>query len=516
MPRLSDMAKVTTRGQNAPDVKNELAYNAYCLYEAVKTEMLKTGCDTVSRNGVDGLEGTVSVPTAMKFLWPSLAGSWGSGESDEARVARVALYDYLRATKNLICVSPGNRRTMSTWWARHEWDDVPPEPKSPVAPSAAPTTVAPLSEKEAAGAPAAVFKPAAREEDPMSRASVINAHTTPSEPCRYCGRTFLSIAHLTRHVYRDHEDLTDLIINALAESDKPLTLTELCNVLTSKFSYIGGQETVRTRLTMMLQVADGILVDTKPREGFHAYSVKDNVTADQYHNTVSAAAQQVAGDDGTKCRDPECSGVFPDTNRRYQHEEQDHPYSKWRVWACAVCKEQGNLDARFYNLMGWSLHTSAKHNLSRHDLAFINLRREASRIADNTLEELRTAAEPTPELMATPVPAPVPVSEQVLDQSGIVAAASTKPLLPFDTTGFETALAQLHQSGRFFFSVAQEYLILQKENETLREQLAQRAASVPVTADPPASAGREAQLEAEISSLRQQLEALRKLMSKLA
>jgi hypothetical protein len=112
VPRLSDIAKVTVRGGSVPDTENELAYSAYCLYEAVKTEMVKTAADNVSRHGVAGLEGPVSVPTVLKFLWPGMSNlgyrSSNGVEDDDAKRARNRLYDYLRETKNLICISPGN------------------------------------------------------------------------------------------------------------------------------------------------------------------------------------------------------------------------------------------------------------------------------------------------------------------------------------------------------------------------------------------------------------------------
>ena len=266
MPRLSDVAKVTTRGGNVPDTENELAYSAYCLYEAVKVEIRKSSYESVSRGGIPGLEGQVSVPKALKFLWPSMSRMDKGDDDSPADKARADMYKYLRETKNLVCINRGNVRMMSTWWVRGEWNDLPPQPerseRSKRTFEAAETTLTTTPrEAEAASPPAVVFHPAAEEMNDMTAASRKPPTHSRSDPCRHCGRVFLTTGHLTRHVYRDHEDLSDLVIIVLGEADKPLGLFDLTKILVSRFSYTGSSQAVRDRLTPLLE--DG-LVETKP------------------------------------------------------------------------------------------------------------------------------------------------------------------------------------------------------------------------------------------------------------
>jgi hypothetical protein len=149
MAKFSDIARISKRGGSFPDVENELAYNAYCLYEAVRTEMIRVHTDSVQRAGIAGLEGPVSVPTLMKSLWPGMDRREDAQDS-EIRTARVELYRYLRDTRNLVCIKPGDRRSMSVWWARSEWNDEPPQPPEPAPeqPAPEPSTTSPSHVRE--------------------------------------------------------------------------------------------------------------------------------------------------------------------------------------------------------------------------------------------------------------------------------------------------------------------------------------------------------------------------------
>ncbi len=210
MPKLSDIARVRTRGTRVPDIENELAYNSYCLYEAVKAEMMRGGCENVARGKNAGLEGKVSVPTVLKFLWPGMS-SLDDGADASSHQIRTLLYRYLRETKNLICISPGNRREMSTWWARLEWDDVTPDAamtQRATAEEAVLLATAPQPPPPAAPPPLPAPPPPAL---PAPQPSQPSQPAGSRELCRHCSKPFFNSRQLTRHIYKEHEDLTGMM-----------------------------------------------------------------------------------------------------------------------------------------------------------------------------------------------------------------------------------------------------------------------------------------------------------------
>ena len=529
MPKLSDIANVTRRGGSIPDIENELAYSGYCLYEAVKAEMHRAGnYEVVDRGRVPGLEGKVSVPTVLKFLWPDLFKDKNDVDSDRIRKA---LYQFLRDTRNLICISPGSMREMSTWWARNDWnDDFSAETAKPPAQPESSGTVrakdeihkvhAAAQSAVAVTAPAQPAEPARLPEVPRTL-----FRSPANEPCRYCGRTFVTQAHLTKHIYKEHESLTDLILSALTTFTVPVQLIDITRRLQADFEYTGAPETIRTRLAVMSTVAGGIVTAEMEGDKRH-YSISAFIDMAKYEETVSAVAAAGLGSGTLTCREPGCGDTFFSSGARATHENSAHGKSEWRIWECAVCQADG-AGHSFYNQMGWAVHTGTAHNLGSKDKQYQLLRREAARVAEVRLSDLKEAdsappppppvpqaqpvvspwhpstTDPEPAKPLPPAPAPEPASVSL-----VIPASHARTVNLPTTQDIAERLASLQSSLAFISDLAQAYSSLLAENQALREKLAQASNGVPVSAD---TTG----LQAEITDLRQQLGTLQKLMANL-
>jgi hypothetical protein len=288
MAKISDIARITKRGTDIPDVGDELAYSAYCLYEAVRSEMQKHGdYEEVNRAGVSGFEGPVSVPTVMRFLWVGMSRT--SELDDEARQARIILYQYLRDTKNLICVKPGNQRTTSVWWARNEWNDEVPAATTVTEPAVQhkeEKTVNTARDIPAQALPVPSLPPVTPSADPALpdrlRDYIISPEGTPVPEAICCGKKYTSQRHLTRHIYDIHHSIRELIVSSLMmdTGKEGLTLAALSNYMQEHYSYVGSREMVRHHLTMMLEAADPYIKVTAEPDRYPRYSATQEAQND--------------------------------------------------------------------------------------------------------------------------------------------------------------------------------------------------------------------------------------------
>jgi hypothetical protein len=523
MPSLSDIATVTRRGGNIPDVEAELAYSGYCLYEAVKAEMQRSGSyEVVKRGDVEGMEGKVSVPTVLKFLWPDLFRDKSDMDSDRIRKA---LYQFLRDTRNLICITPGHMREMSTWWARNEWnEDASTAGAAPVKekkekekkpePAARPAAAAVEAIHKVHTAPAATPAEPPASDVPQVPKTIFRSPA--SEPCRYCGRTFVTQAHLTKHIYKEHESLADLILAALTTYTLPVYLTDLVKRLHSEVSYSGAGETIRTRLVAMTGIDDGI-VNVKEEEGDRRlYSVSSLISMENYERTVKAVSDAGLANATYPCREPACAQAFFSAGSRSRHEDESHLDSAWRVWRCQLCSAD-RVERTFYNQIAWAVHISSTHGLGSLDGDYQILRRDATRLAAQALDQLKAvpeaAAEPEPE-PAPPQAPPVPASQPVKP----APAPAPQPRQQLAAGGLFTVEDVSHGMMRFSESVsflrdlAQAYKDLLTENESLHRKLAVASAGELV---PQTAMEIDASLAEENKQLRQQLATLQRIMANL-
>lgn len=516
MPSLSEIATVTRRGGNIPDIESELAYSGYCLYEAVKAEMQRSGSfEVVKRGDIEGMEGKVSVPTVLKFLWPELFKDRHDAAADQIRKA---LYQYLRDTRNLICITPGHMREMSTWWARHDWSDQPAEAAKPSpqpAVEAAPEK--PVPQHTAAEAKDAIKRvhdaapPAPEPNRPEVPRTVFRAPA--SEPCHYCGRTFITQAHLTKHVYKEHENLTDLILAALTTFTLPAYLTDLVKKLQSEFSYPGSGEAIRTRLVAMTSIDDGV-VNLKEEEGDRRlYSVSSLITMDAYERTAAAVTDAGLGSSTYACREPSCSQAFFDATTRARHEDSAHPDSPWRAWRCQLCSAS-RIERSFYSQLAWAMHLSGSHKLGSLDNDYQVLRRDASALARDAISKLTSSAEPpAQEPQAEPEPAPEPEPEPALTPEPAAAPPATAE--PASRSS-DLVIGDAERGLALHRDLVEAYRHLLLENEALRNRLGahERRGSIPVPASAASTDGYDA-MKKENEDLRRQVATLQRLMANL-
>lgn len=515
MPSLSDIATVTRRGGNIPNIEAELAYSGYCLYEAVKAEMQRSGSfEVVKRGDVEGMEGKVSVPTVLKFLWPDLFRDKNDMDSDRIRKA---LYQFLRDTRNLICITPGHMREMSTWWARNEWNED----------ASVTATVAPVKEKakekrrEEKPPPEPAAEPAPPASPPASTAPEVPVaprtifRSPASEPCRYCGRTFVTQAHLTKHIYKEHESLTDLILAALTGFTLPVYLIDLVKRLNAEFGYSGAGETIRTRLVAMTSIDDGI-VTVKEEEGDRRlYSVSSLISMEKYERTAKAVSDAGLATAAYPCREPACTQAFFGAGTRAKHEDESHLDSPWRVWRCQLCSAD-RTERTFYNQLGWAIHINSGHGLGSLDDSYQVLRRDATRLAEQALRQLKADSSPAAEPEPAPEPAPAPAPQPAAAPPAPVVAEKHPQLPAGDSLSgiaVTEGLRMVSEATAFTRGLAQAYLDLLKENESLHRKLAQASAG-----DGMAHTTEEldAELREENKQLKRQLATLQRLMANLA
>lgn len=376
MPKLEDVVRISYRGRSpVPDPKNELEHSAYCLYEAVKGELVKSGCQSVTRGDITGLEGAVSVPNLFGSLWPSLARNRGGEESEDAKKIRVSLYDYLRDSVNMVCIRPGNRTRMSVWWVRNEWHAVTitedDQHKQPEAGSR-------NDPGEIIITTTAAAKPAesAIASGDRARSAIINPDGTLS--CRICGEPFSRENSLTRHFFTRHTDLNELIINVLEQYGGGGSAMDIKELLYTEYGYDGGGEVIRRRLIDLAQKEGSSVVRHDSLYYFSPASGND-ITVRKSIESISSQNGQVM----YICREPFCTASFGQTGTRMNHEYSQHPDSPWRTWICPLCETET------YNRRAWATHVTVTHKMS----SFSQEYKDMLASADRDASELTKIAE---------------------------------------------------------------------------------------------------------------------------
>jgi hypothetical protein len=419
MPRIEDVVRISHRGGSpVPDPSKELDHGAYCLYEAVKAELIRSGCQEVTRDSITGYEGPVSVPNLFGALWPSLARSRGGEESEEAKKARTALYDYLRDSSNLVCIRPGNRNRMSVWWARAIWNaftgtpsestveangEHPPQQEiqpPPILPSP-PLQSAVIEDAELSNTTALVTK-----------MTVVNPDGTLS--CQICGAdstTFQRQNSLSKHIFTSHIDLNQLIVSVLEQYGEGASAADVKELLASAYDYEGGLESVRRRLVELSRLDNSAVTQRDGPINTHLYYFTGGTSA-----TMPQLKQQEQEEQqGYLCREPGCNERFPHTATRIRHEQDDHGNSPWQVWECPICS------VRAYNRLAWATHVTVTHRISSESPEYKIMVTAASSGAT----QRRRLLEAETAINSVPVPAPVAVVPVI--PAAIPAAVEPEP-----------------------------------------------------------------------------------------
>lgn len=476
MPRIEDIVRVSHRGGSpVPDPSKELDHGAYCLYEAVKAELIRSGCQEVTRDSVTGFEGPVSVPNLFGALWPSLARNRGGEESEEAKKARTALYDYLRDSGNLVCIRPGNRSRMSVWWARAMWSAFtgasatakanearPPEPE-PQTPS--PATVI-VEDVELGNAAALVTK-----------MTVVNPDGTLS--CQICGTgtTFQRQNSLSRHFFISHIDLNQLIVSVLEQYGEGASAADTKELLASAYDYEGGIESVRRRL-----------VELSDQEGSNVTRRDGPMNTHLYYFTGGASAivpqsqQQQQSQGQYLCREPGCSERLPHTGTRIRHEQDYHSNSPWLVWECPIC------EVKAYNRIAWAIHVTVTHRISSESPEYKVMVNAASTEATQRRQALEAESSgsipPATAINATPLPIAVAATKGHVDDPELEPEPEPEPVglieqvtslirernqLLVDNADLRARVAELESGGGDDGKLAQENEKLKHEMNQLQQ-----------------------------------------------
>ena len=220
---------MTYRGKSIPELGDELPYSAWVLHTGVLESIRKLSMPVVVRDGIKGIEGPISVPGVMKFLWPGMTSDQFRDRTTPEAQARSAIYDYLRDTKNLVCITPGNQRRLSVWWVREEWNDT---------------------------------KPAKAEAPPEPETAQAESPVTMSYKCDACDRAFETIGHRSRHFYSIHVNFQEMLTEVLQGIGEPAPLHVIESALRKPpFNFQGGTEMVRYNLNALAE-NDGPVIAT--------------------------------------------------------------------------------------------------------------------------------------------------------------------------------------------------------------------------------------------------------------
>lgn len=440
MPELKDVAHVTRRGGDLPDLKDsgELQTNAWLLYEAARTAAAKASSNAhhYEYNGIPGMRWEVSVNALMMDLWrPKLTND---SDDNRSQTFKRQLNSYLAATENLVCVARSANR--STWWVRDEWNPDAPQPRASVS-------------QRGARVPAA----ASAAPVPADNAA---SDVTVSFKCLWgegCEHTFPTEASRAAHHFVSHRSARSYVAEALAGSD-PVPV-EILQERLKEMGYPASMDiTVRT-LTSMRQAglvrSHGVL-----GEDGETWSLPGITRAPEAKSAPPSERTAAPVAQGLRCREPGCTEpAFTDQWKRNRHEKQAHPDMSSRKYPCTYpgCK------SRFYGPTSVSIHAARDHGV----------------LVDTPAgKTLLSAAIDAAEGKAAPTPADGGAEATLQDVAGEVAASASKatPAKEAAPTPLKEgvdaldAVAALVEEVRQRRAASTEADSLRAENATLRQE----------------------------------------------
>ena len=403
MPELKDVARVTRRGEDLPDLRDggELQTNAWMVYEAAKTAAAKSGsgAQPYEHNGVPGMRWVGSVNALMMGLWrPKLTND---RDDSKSQTFKRQLNGYLAATENLVCVA--RSASTSTWWVRDEWNPNAPQPHAAVSQrNARVPAVAP---------PVEAAKPAEQSDVKVSFMCLWEGceHVFPTEVSR------------AAHHFASHRSARSYIAEALAGSEA--VGVEVLQERLRGMGYPASVEATSRTLVSMRQAglvrSHGIvgeedetwtLAGVTPRTRAPEVKFESQTVVLEGVDTAPPAQPEPAGHEGYRCREPGCTEPsFGDAGERTRHEKSAHPDMSSRKYPCTYpgCTE------RFYALPPLSIHAARSHRVRR---------------GTPEGEALLNAAIAAAEGRVTPTPAEVTVQAVPVEAPGVLSVEEAKAL----------------------------------------------------------------------------------------
>lgn len=392
MATLREVARVTQRGNNLPDVTSgELKANAWLVHQSALGHAQRSHSLRIQYEGVWGYQWKGNLKSILRDLWPAIPPGNDIHRDSYATSVSEKIYRYLRVTKNANCLER-NLKEDSVWFIREEWNDQEPEEHKPVISRQA----ARLSSHEAGED---------REPAPVELAF----------KCPYCKERFHSRRKRTIHIYSyaKHVSLEKVLAKALLEVPVPSAPRDVyLHLMQQDSNFAGSESLIGLRLKEAAEdPTSGIVMARIPGRISPTYTLQ------------SRLSEMPKGKSFT-CREPGCgAGPFSTAYFRSDHENAFHKDTRNRPWKCMLSGCEG----RFYDIMSLSTHLWRSHNITKSNPEttekYESLLEKAKAGAASHIEEIVTApwpgkAAPEPE----PEPEPGPESEAELVTAELVAA----------------------------------------------------------------------------------------------
>jgi hypothetical protein len=410
MPSFGEVAHVAQRGKDLrlpksvtgasgelPDVSDdELPVNAWVVHETALDEAQKAGAPQHLHDGIPGVRYDISLNGVMFGIWKGMSRDPDDADAVEARRA---IGTYLRQTANVVCLTRGNRTTLSTWWIRLVWNEAPPEPvRRKPRPGDGP------------GARPAVRVTAAEVAQPT-------APVTVSYQCQWpgCALPFSSPGALSAHHFAAHKGITDYMLEALTSLGRPARVPQIVEAATAA-GYPGSDEAARRALESLWDNRKVLRREIHHPNGTGwAYTLHGVPGTDEQWVSMGWVPPSAVPTEPSMtypCREPGCTAPpFPGADVRRRHENTAHPDLSSREWACPL-----NDGERFYDRTPLTIHLGRAHRLPNDSREFKRFMDAAETMHADYIQARETggaeapAPPPSsvPAVHAHPKPAPVP------------------------------------------------------------------------------------------------------------
>lgn len=391
-----DLGKATTSVLDVSTV-DELQFAAWWLHETVLERAKHEHAPQHMYDGIAGYRWDGNVNQIVHTLWPDTSTN---PHNDAAREAKVALNSFLRQTRNMVCLTPGNQATPSTWWVRATFSE--DLPAVPVTRSRRPAEVK-LTPAEAG--------------ETVTPAPVTTAFLCPHPGCTE--GPFPDKARRTQHYFLAHRPVTDFMLAALRDLGRPARVTEV-QLAAERDGYPGSLDSTRRALSELSDEGKVVFTEVRPASGpggsVYMYALPEHRAA-EWELTPAKEVPRISSGN-YECREPGCTiAPFESADERRSHENQSHPDMTSRKYPC---KQRGCRD-RFYSMPALAIHLGSGHHISRDTVRFRTLLEAAIAEAEGQPQAEVDAEPATPPAPAKP-PAVVTVTKETPAPGDPIAA----------------------------------------------------------------------------------------------